>query len=109
MPVHYSPSQLANAGWAIESLVNGTAARLLITSRGHKLSGAGLRAVVSQANTYYQGLTAAQVGNLVAVQGDQLVRVDAGVVSYALLPADIAAQASALAAILTAAANTGAA
>lgn len=109
MPVHYSPSQLANAGWAIESLVNGAAARLLATSRGHKLTGAGLRAAMAQANTYYQALTAAQVASLIAVQGDPLVRLDAGLVSFAVLPADIPAQSLALAGVLSTAANTGAA
>lgn len=109
MPVHYSPSTLSNAGWAIESMVNGTAARLLLTSRGHKLTGAGLRAVLGQVNTYLQGLTAGQVAGLVSVQGDQLVRVEAGAVSYAVLPGDVAAQASAMAGILSTAANTGAA
>lgn len=109
MPVHYSPATLGNAGWAVESINNGAAARLLATSRGHKLTGAGLRAVVAAANTYYNGLTSAQVTQLLAVQGDQLLRVDAGAVSLAVLPADVAAQATALAAVLTAAANTGAA
>lgn len=109
MPVHFSPSQLANAGWAVESQANGAAARLLATSRGHKLTGAGLRAVTAQANTYYQGLTGVQVGTLVAVQGDPLLRVEAGVVSLAVLAADVGAQATALAAVLSTAANTGAA
>lgn len=109
MPVHYSPSTLGNAGWVVESLVNGAAARLLLTSRGHKLTGAGLRAVTAAANTYFQGLTAVQVAALVAVQGDQLLRVEAGVVSMAVQAVDLAAQASAMAAILTTAANTGAA
>lgn len=109
MPVHYSPSQLANAGWAIESVVNGTAARLLAISRGHKLTGAGLRAAMAQTNTYYQGLTSVQVGTLIAVQGDPLVRLEAGVLSFAVLPADVTAQATALAAVLSTAANTGAA
>jgi hypothetical protein len=108
MPVHYSPATL-NTGWAIESLNNGAAARLLATSRGHKLTGAGMRAAVAAANTYYQSLTAAQVATLVAVQGDALLRVDAGAVSIAVLPADLTAQATALAAVLSAAANTGAA
>lgn len=109
MPVHYSPATLANAGWSIESLPNGTAARLLIVSHGHKLTGAGLRAVTAAANTYFQALTAAQVALLVAVQGDQLLRIDAGAVSMAVLPGDITAQASALAAVLSTGANTGAA
>lgn len=109
MPVHYSPATLANAGWAIESLANGNAARVLATSRGHKLTGAGLRATVAAANTYYNGLTAAQVTQLLTVQGDQLLRVDAGAVSMAVLPGDITAQAAALAAVLSTAANTGAA
>lgn len=109
MPVHFSPATLGNAGWAIESVNNGTAARVLATSRGHKLTGAGLRAAVAAANTYYNGLTAAQVTQLLTVQGDQLLRVDAGAVSMAVLPGDITAQASALATVLSTAANTGAA
>jgi hypothetical protein len=109
MPVHYSPATLGNAGWAIESINNGTAARLLATSRGHKLTGAGLRVVIAAANTYYQSLTAAQVSTLTAVQGDALLRVDAGAVSIAVLPGDVTAQAAALAAVLTVAANGGAA
>lgn len=107
MPVHYSPATLANAGWSIESLSNGTAARLLVVSHGHKLTGAGLRALTAAANTYYQSLTAAQVASLVAVQGDQLLRVDAGAASIAVLVGDVTAQATALAAVLSAAANTG--
>lgn len=108
MPVHYSPATL-NTGWAIESLNNGTAARLVVKSHGHKLTGAGLRALVAAANTYYQSLTAAQVATLVAVQGDALLRVDAGAASIAVLPGDLTAQATAVAAVLSAAANTGAA
>lgn len=109
MPVHNSPATLANAGWAVESLNNGAASRLLATSRGHKLTGAGLRAVTAAANTYYQSLSAAQVASLVTIQGDQLLRVDAGAVSIAVLTADVTAQASALATVLSTAANTGAA
>jgi hypothetical protein len=109
MAVHYSPAQLANAGWAIESLPNGAAARLLATSRGHKLTGAGLKAAVTVANTYYASLTAAQVSSLIAVQGDQLLRIDAGALSMAVLPQDITAQAANLAGVLSAAANTAAA
>lgn len=109
MPVHYSPATLGNAAWAIESVNNGTAARVLATSRGHKLTGAGCRAAVAAANTYYNSLTAAQVTQLLTVQGDQLLRVDAGAVSMAVLPADTTAQATALAAVLSAAANSGAA
>lgn len=109
MPVHYSPATLANAGWSIESLPNGAAARLLVVSHGHKLTGAGLRAIAAAANTYFQSLTAAQVASLVAVQGDQLLRIDAGAVSMAAMPGDIATQAAALAAVLSTAANTGAA
>lgn len=108
MPVHYSPATL-NAGWAIESLNNGTAARLVVKSHGHKLTGAGLRALVAAANTYYQSLTAAQVASLIAVQGDQLLHVDAGAASFAVLPGDVTAQATALAAVLSVAANGGAA
>jgi hypothetical protein len=109
MTVHYSPATLANAGWCIESLPNGGAVRIVATSRGHRLTGAGLRAATAAANTYLQSLSATQVGTLLAIQGDPVVRVDSGAVSYPVLPADLATQAAALAAVLSAAANTGAA
>lgn len=106
MAVHFSPAQLANLGFTIESKPQPAGVSVLVVqSNGHKLTPAGVKGVLGAVNTYLAGLSAA---NLALVLGYGGVSVGGGVVQFPVLTADAATQAAALQTQLTAAGNAAA-
>ncbi|MFE5369243.1 hypothetical protein [Streptomyces mirabilis] len=101
--VHASPSGIGYS-FKIESvLLSGGVSRLeMLAVGGHKLTGAGMRAVLATLNTYYgTTLTAAQVDAIVSNAGHLLTRLNAYRMSCNVMATDLTANAN-LVALLTA-------
>ncbi|MFF1469132.1 hypothetical protein [Streptomyces mirabilis] len=94
--VHASPAGVG-VNFKIESvLLSGGISRLeVLATGGHKLAGAGMRAVLATLNTYYgTTLTAAQVDAIVANAGHLLTRLNAYRVSCNVQAVDLTANAN---------------
>lgn len=101
--VHASPAGVG-VNFKIESvLLSGGISRLeVLATGGHRLAGAGMRAVLATLNTYYGStLSAAQVDTIVANAGHLLTRLNGVRVSANVFAADLTGGANLVGALTT--------